>query len=69
MNPSHFELRSVSKFYDGHPALSDASFSIAAGEHTVIIGQSGCGKSTALRLLTGLDTPSKGEVQSVEHRS
>ncbi len=62
MNRGPFELRDVSKLYDGHAALSSVSFAIADGEHTALLGLSGCGKSTALRLLAGLDTPCEGEV-------
>ena len=51
MRQAAFELRHVSKQYDGVPALSDVSFIVAAGEHTVVLGPSGSGKSTALRLL------------------
>src|SRR5207247_9019924 len=42
--------------------LSQVSFTVTAGEHTVILGPSGCGKSTLLRLLAGLDAPSAGQV-------
>ena len=59
---SRFELRSVSKVYDGRSALSEVSFTVTAGEHTAILGPSGCGKSTLLRLLAGLDAPSAGQV-------
>ena len=62
MNRGPFELRDVSKLYDGQAALSSVSFAIADGEHTALLGLSGCGKSTALRLLAGLDTPCAGEV-------
>ncbi|MCK9394119.1 MAG: ATP-binding cassette domain-containing protein [Methylobacter sp.] len=59
---SGFELRSVSKKYDGVMALSDISFSIEPGESLAIIGPSGCGKSTMLRLLAGLEAPASGEI-------
>ena len=62
MTGSRFELRSVSKTYDGRTVLSQVSFTVTAGEHTVILGPSGCGKSTLLRLLAGLDAPSAGQV-------
>jgi NitT/TauT family transport system ATP-binding protein len=38
------------------------SLSLAAGETVALVGPSGCGKSTALRLLAGLEAPSRGEV-------
>ena len=41
-------------------ALSEVSFSIAAGERVGIVGESGSGKSTLLRILAGLDAPSTG---------
>ena len=62
MNHSQFELRSVSKRYDGMDALSDVSLTLRAGDHTALLGPSGSGKSTALRLLAGLESPDAGEV-------
>lgn len=43
--------------------LQDINFSIAAGDFLCIIGASGCGKTTALRLAAGLYQPSSGEVR------
>jgi ABC-type Fe3+/spermidine/putrescine transport system ATPase subunit len=62
MSSSQFAFRSVSMTYNGHLVLDGISFTIPAGEHTVILGPSGCGKSTALRLLAGLEAPSAGQV-------
>ncbi len=62
MNRGPFQLRDVSKLYDGYAALSKVSLIIEPGQHVAILGTSGCGKSTALRLLAGLDTPCDGEV-------
>lgn len=59
---SGFELRSVTKKYDEVMALTNISFSIETGENLAIIGSSGCGKSTVLRLLAGLETPTSGEI-------
>lgn len=39
------------------------NFSLAPGEQVAIVGQSGCGKTTLLNLLGGLDTPCSGEVR------
>ena len=62
MNRGPFELRNVSKLYAGQAALSTVTFTIEPEQHMAILGTSGCGKSTALRLLAGLDTPCDGEV-------
>src|SRR5687768_12072343 len=49
-------------------ALSDVSVSVGRKELVVLIGQSGCGKTTMLRILAGLIRPSEGDVR-VEGRS
>jgi len=62
MDRPGFELRAVSKDYRGVRALTGLSLSLPAGRHTAILGASGCGKSTTLRILAGLEAPSAGEV-------
>lgn len=42
--------------------LRDIGMTVEAGEFVCILGQSGCGKSTFLRLLAGLEHPSQGEI-------
>jgi ABC-type nitrate/sulfonate/bicarbonate transport system ATPase subunit len=44
------------------PILADIDFHIRCGEFVVILGESGCGKSTMLELLAGLLTPSSGRI-------
>ena len=57
------EFAKVSFSYDGKKAaLDEVSFSIAKGSSTAFIGQSGCGKTTVLDLLTQVAQPSNGEV-------
>lgn len=55
-------LRAVGKTYDGVAALSDVSLTVPRGTIHGIVGPSGAGKSTLVGCLTGLVTPSAGEV-------
>lgn len=48
--------------HEPHVALSDVSFSLAAGESLAVCGPSGSGKSTLLGLLGGLDRPDEGRI-------
>ncbi|WP_321492880.1 ABC transporter ATP-binding protein [uncultured Desulfobacter sp.] len=62
------EIEKISKFYDGsgekpHQILKDISFSINAGDFVIILGESGCGKTTLLNMLAGLDNPSSGQIR------
>jgi nitrate/nitrite transport system ATP-binding protein len=49
-------------FVPGKPVFADVSFALARGEFVCIIGHSGCGKTTILNVLAGLDTASGGHV-------
>ncbi|HEV8261786.1 MAG TPA: ATP-binding cassette domain-containing protein [Burkholderiales bacterium] len=50
------------KSFGARQVLSDLDLSVAAGQFVAIVGRSGGGKTTLLRLLTGLDQPSSGRV-------
>lgn len=58
------ELRGVSKSYDGGETFAIRGFDlrIAKGEFVVLLGESGCGKTTTLKLINRLHEPSSGEV-------
>jgi len=56
-------LNSVSKTYaDGTEALRDIRLDIEQGEIVALVGGSGCGKTTLMRLISGLDTASSGTI-------
>lgn len=55
-------LKDVEVDYDRGRALGPVSLAIGAGETVALVGPSGCGKSTALRLLAGLEAPTRGAV-------
>jgi len=57
------KIEGLSKaFMAAKPVFADVSFSLARGEFVCIIGQSGCGKTTILNVLAGLDTATTGNV-------
>ena len=62
-------LEAVEVEYPGRgSALGPFDFRLAAGEIVALVGPSGCGKSTALRLLAGLEAPTRGLVKRAAHR-
>lgn len=64
MNPAVLEAVGVSKdFAKGVRALTDIHVSVPQGQTLVLIGESGCGKTTLLRLFNRLDEPTKGEIR------
>ncbi|MDB5872288.1 MAG: nitrate transport ATP-binding subunit [Ramlibacter sp.] len=57
------KIEGLSKsFVPGKPVFADVSFALDKGEFVCIIGHSGCGKTTILNVLAGLDTASSGHV-------
>jgi len=62
-NASLVEFRDVSFAVNGGPPIIDRlSFHVATGETLVLLGESGCGKTTTLRLVNRLLTPTSGQV-------
>ncbi len=56
-------LEGLHKTYpNGDPALRGIDLDVRDGEFLVLVGPSGCGKSTVLRLIAGLESPTRGRV-------
>jgi sulfate transport system ATP-binding protein len=56
------EVRSISKNFGSTTALADVSFTVDDGSLTALLGPSGGGKSTVLRIIAGLEIPDSGSV-------
>jgi phospholipid/cholesterol/gamma-HCH transport system ATP-binding protein len=56
------EFRDVSLAFDGHSVLDGLSFRVMKGETKIILGGSGTGKSTTIKLVLGLLKPDSGQV-------
>jgi len=57
------QISSLTKHYGGVKALTDAGFSLLPGEHAAIVGDNGAGKSTFVRLITGVERPNEGDIR------
>ena len=62
MNPA-IEFHRVQKSFGSQPVLRDFSLSVEQGAFLTVIGRSGCGKTTALRLVNALIAPDGGRVR------
>ncbi|MCX2720869.1 ABC transporter ATP-binding protein [Roseibium salinum] len=59
---ARIELNNVQKFFGPVQVLKDVNLVIEDGEFVVMLGQSGCGKTTTLRAIAGLETVSSGTI-------
>lgn len=61
----NINVEDLSFAYEGDEnlVLEDVNMEVEEGEFVCLLGQSGCGKSTFLRLLAGLETPTAGEIR------
>ena len=55
-------LRNVTKRFKAATAVDGLSLEIADGQFTVLLGPTGAGKTTTLRIVAGLEKPDQGEV-------
>lgn len=59
---ARIELRNIQKFFGAVQVLQDVNLTIEDGEFVVMLGQSGCGKTTTLRAIAGLETVTSGTI-------
>lgn len=68
---TQIELRGVQKFFGTVQVIKDLNLKIEDNEFIVLLGQSGCGKTTTLRAIAGLETIDEGDIlidgQPVQH--
>jgi len=60
--PPLLEIRSLAKRFGPNEVLKVVSLNIASGEFITLLGESGSGKTTMLRLIAGFEQPSSGEI-------
>jgi sulfonate transport system ATP-binding protein len=69
MSKSQYIIKNVTKFYElnnaKHVVLKNISLNINTNDITVILGESGCGKTTLLRLIANIENISSGEIKFI----
>jgi multiple sugar transport system ATP-binding protein len=59
---TQIELRGIQKYFGAVQVIKDLNLAIADNEFIVLLGQSGCGKTTTLRAVAGLETIDEGDI-------
>ncbi len=62
MSDTILQLEDIYKSFGDAPVLNGISLSVERGEFITLLGASGCGKTTTLRIIAGLETPDRGRV-------
>lgn len=55
-------IKKLTKIYDNRKVLDNITFSVNDGEFLSILGASGCGKTTLLKIIIGIETPTEGRI-------
>ncbi|GAA0105358.1 ABC transporter ATP-binding protein [Paraclostridium sordellii] len=56
------KMKHIKKTYDDKVIIKDLNLDVNKGEFITVIGSSGCGKTTVLKMINGLNTPDKGDI-------
>jgi iron(III) transport system ATP-binding protein len=62
MTTSILDVKGLAKSFHGNTVLHDIDLDLPAGTTTAVVGSSGCGKTTLLRLIAGFETPDGGTI-------
>lgn len=62
MGESILQLRQIRKSFDNTEVLKGIDLEVSQGEFITLLGASGCGKTTTLRIIAGLELPDVGQV-------
>ena len=65
MGESILQLRQIRKSFDNTEVLKGIDLEVAQGEFITLLGASGCGKTTTLRIIAGLELPDAGQVRTL----
>ncbi len=60
--PRNLQLRDLTKVFGTLVAVNSVNLEVQEGEFVCFLGPSGCGKTTILRMITGFETPTHGEI-------
>ena len=63
MDKNIVELSGVNKIYGTNHVVKDLNLTVKEGEFLTLLGSSGCGKTTTLRMIAGFEEPSTGTIQ------
>ncbi|HEY9627042.1 MAG TPA: ATP-binding cassette domain-containing protein [Coleofasciculaceae cyanobacterium] len=60
---AHLRIQNLGKAFSQFQVLKEINLEITPGEFVAVVGKSGCGKTTLLRLLGGLESPTQGQIE------